>query len=222
MHDHARRSDRRDPRRPCPRRGSASGGFALIEVALALLVIAVATLGSVSWTLSGMSLEAANRETADAHDAMRGLLEELQSVPLEEVFARFNHLPEDDPNGAGTAPGGDFVIKTTRKADFLDLGTGVGLPGGKGTIAYRKVPLDVSISFPVDADGNLSESAQGADWGDRSWDFDGDGTLSADVLNTRYVMLPVRVRVRWSGAKGTRTIEHVRLLTRRTRPGDDK
>jgi hypothetical protein len=213
------RPHRDHPRHPRLGPRSASAGFALIEVALALLVIAVATLGSVSWTLSGMSLEASNREMADGHDAMRVLLEELQEVPFDEVFARFNDLPGDDPAGAGSARGSTFSIEATRKANFLDRTPD---SPSKGTIAYRKVPLEVQISFPIDEDGNLSEAAQGAEWGDRTWDFDGDGKITADALNTRYMLLPVRVRIRWSGAKGTRTLEHVRLLTHRTRPGDKK
>ncbi len=197
-------------RAACRARGSERG-MGLIEVALALLVIAVATLGSVSWTLSGMSLEAENRERADAHDAMRVLFEELQAVPFEEVFARFNADPADDPDGEGTARGGLFSIEPNRKDGFLDPAR----VAGGSTVAYRSNPLEVRVEFPVDAFGQLDESAQGADWGGRAWDLDGNGAVETGGGSTGYVLLPVRIRIRWQGHRGTRSVEHVRLLSRR-------
>ena len=193
-------------------------GFGLLEVALALVVIAVATLGSVSWTLSGMSLEADNREMADAHDAMRQLFEELNALPIEQVFARCNDDPTDDPGGEGTSRGGVFTIEAERSEHFLDATYVVPL-----SVSYqRSAPLHVEIQFPVNADGKLVESMQTPAWGDQVWDLDGDGQISDVPLTGGYKLLPVHVRLEWKGSGGTRAIEHVRLLGVRIRPEASK
>ena len=192
-------------------------GFGLLEVALALLVIAVATLGSVSWTLSGMNLEKENRERADGHDALRQLVEEIQALPFDEVFARCNADPADDPDGAGTARGGRFTIESTRADRFLDA-TYV---APESVMFQRARELEVTIEFPVDVEGRLVESAQGSDWGDQAWDLDGNGEISSDPLTGTYQLLPVYIRVDWIGAGGPAHVSLIRLLGRRVRPEAD-
>ncbi|MDA1195996.1 MAG: hypothetical protein O2894_12540 [Planctomycetota bacterium] len=219
------RSLRPSPHRPPARH--AEQGFGLVEVALALLVIAIATMGSVSWTLSGMRLDAATREEADATDALREVLEELQATPFEEVFARFNTLPEDDPEGPGTAVGGRVVLGLTGDVKALvGVPRSDGLTGGSvgeppRRAVQRAVALSVDIAFPTDGSGRLVESAMGADWGDGAIDIDGDGEITDEATISGYVLLPVRVRITWDGGGGTRTLEHVRLLTRRVRAGGE-
>lgn len=204
---------------------AAERGFGLLEVSLALVVIAVATLGSVSWTLSGMNLERANQERADAHDALRQLCEELQALPLDEVFARCNADPSDDPAGPGTARGGSFTIEATRAGGFLDANSVQGTTvkksatKGKTVTRHRRQPLAVTIRFPVDAEGRLVESAQDLSWADSPWDLDGDGEITTTPITGSFQLLPVRVQLAWVGAGGSASVSHVRLLGRRTRPG---
>lgn len=197
--------------RPRERRES---GFALVEAAVVLVAIAIAMLANVSWTVSGVSLSADNRETVAAHDALRRIFEELQEVPFEEVFARFNRLPEDDPDGANTALGGTFGVEPGRKEDFLRQDASVAT---STSIAYRHCPLNVEVSFPVNHQGRLSEIAVDTDWCSRTWDLDGDGSVEDGDVSSSYGLLPIRVRISWSGARGARSIEHVRLLKRRLR-----
>ena len=207
---------------PPQRTRGAQRGFALIEIALALLVIAIATLGGTSWTLSGVNLDADNRETAAMNDVMRRLLEELQDEPFDELFERFHDRP--------------FTIQPDRKEDFLGTdqsydgsdksgksGKSAAGPGPSGTsgIAYRKHPVNVHISFPTDAEGNLSETAMGPEWSSLAWDLDGNGETTDSVLST-YRVLPVRVTLIWFDSRGERKLEHVRLMTRRPRLGDDE
>lgn len=202
-----------------PRRARGTeAGFGLLEVALALLVIAIATLGSVSWTLSGMSLETANREEGEAHDALRQLCEELHALPFDEVFARCNTDATDDPDGPGTARGAVFTIEPTRVTGFLDR---LAVPRD-GAPRRRLLPLRVELEFPVNGMGEIVESAQGAGWSDRVWDLDGDGEIgTTPILVGSYRLLPVRIRILWTGSGGTRELEHVRLLSRRIRPESD-
>lgn len=231
-----------------PRRSAGEGGFTLVEIALALLVIAIATLGGVSWTLSGVSLDADTQETSAAHDVLRRLLEELQQVPFEELYPRYNADPQDDPDGVGTALGGAFQISPDRKEDFLGRVVGGltnggltkgglggllgGLLGGKqgpeegaaqpqavaGRVAYRKHPIDVRISFPVDESGRLNETALDGTWSNRTWDLDGDGSVSAGpIAATAVAVLPMRVQVSWPGRRGTQTVEHLRFVAKRNK-----
>lgn len=198
---------------PSRRCRAGEQGFGLLEVALALLVIAVATLGSVSWTLSGMSLETENREQADAHDALRQLCEEINALPFDEVFARCNTIPDDDPDGVGTSHGARFQIKQVQADRLLDALYVV----PDSASLQRQLPLEVSIQFPVNASGQLIESAQTPAWGDQVWDLNGDGEISDEPITGGYQILPVHIRIDWVGAGGPRHIEHVRLLSRRVR-----
>ena len=66
-------------------------------------MIAVATLSSTSMTLSESNLNKANASSADATNVMRQLVEEIESQPFEEIYARFNASSADESDGLGTA-----------------------------------------------------------------------------------------------------------------------
>jgi hypothetical protein len=235
------RQRQRRPSRPGrPRaRLHAQRGLALVEITLALLVIAVATLGSVSWTLSGMNLDTENQEHAEARAALRGVLEGMQALPFDQLYVRFNDNPADDPDGAGTAPGNHFLLLRDQGTDLLKplvkgvLGTVGSLLGGSsgtsGTSSatsadtpVRHQVLAIDVEMPVDADGLLTEVPGGVVGSDLIWDLDGNGVLEAGDRSTSYRVLPVKVRVSWKGTRGERSIEQVRLFTHRIRPEDTK
>ncbi len=189
---------------------SSERGALLIEILLALLVLALAAAGSVSSTISGMSLEQDNRETAVATDTLRHVVEELETIPLDEVFARFNADPADDPDGAGTAPGNLFAVDPHRTSGLLT--SGVLSPASAPT---HRQTMNVEFTFPLDMDGHLSEMVSGGMWGQQGWDLDGDGTLAAGDRSTTYVILPVHVRVTWVSPRGVSAVQLVRVLAHR-------
>ena len=71
-------------RNPCPGRGRS--GFALLDVCIALLVLVVAMgvlLGSI---FSAMRLAQVNESTAAANQALRGVLETLNALPIDQAL----------------------------------------------------------------------------------------------------------------------------------------
>lgn len=210
----------------------AERGALLIEILLGLLVLALAAAGSVSSTLSGMSLEEENRDTAAATNTLRHMLEELETMPLEEVFARFNADPTDDPDGVGTAIGSTFALDAFRTSGLLttELLTYANppppmtypidmdvppepLPAPKAT-ALRPL-MNVEITFPVDMDGNLAENVTGGIWGTQGWDMDGDGTIASGDRSEGYKLIPIHLRLTWTNARGAQSITAVRVLASR-------
>ncbi len=185
----------------------------LLEIIIAMLIVAAATLSSASMTLSGSKLNNANVAVADATDVMRQLVEELESHPFEELYARFNGLPDDDPDGAGTARGSQFTLAPTRRSAFLDVTAPAAPPTAKD--APRSTSFDVDIEFPEDVNGYLAEGVVGPLWGTQAWDIDGDGAPSSGDRSADYKLLPVAIRLSWADADGIHSMQVVRLLTKR-------
>ena len=81
-----------------PRR-RARAGLTLVELMLGMVVLVV-SVGSTMGALNAfVKLEDSNRETAEAHFALRRTLERLRNVPFDQVYASFNATPADDPPG---------------------------------------------------------------------------------------------------------------------------
>jgi type II secretory pathway pseudopilin PulG len=164
-------------------------GFSLVQVILAATVLTLAALSLSAVQISSMALSATNRETAHARQAARQVLEEIGTVPADEVFATFNTAPSDDPEGAGTAPGPTFSIPT-------DTG-----------------PMQVDVVFPGSSGAVLREDVTDTELG-MPRDLNGDGTVDDVNHAGDYLLLPVRIRVTWQGVTGTRSFEmHTVILS---------
>ncbi len=202
------------PRPVCHVRPRGERGILLLEVILAILVIAVATLGSASMTLSGSNLSKANISAADATNVLRQLVEELEAVAFEEIYARFNADPSDDPDGPNTALGSEFTLTPGHRRALLDMSGSPGSSDAESNV--RRTDFDVEFWFPEDVNGVLSEQVIAPLWGSQSWDIDGDGTAgNAGDRRQDYKLLPVAIRVTWTDPDGLHTVQAVRLLTRR-------
>jgi hypothetical protein len=165
-------------------------GFTVIEVIVSSAVLVIGCLGLASAVTSGARLMELNRERALAHEGARAELEVLENADFDQVFALFNASQADDPAGAGTAPGRDFAVAgLNARGNDAD-----GLPG--------------EVIFPTVGDNGLQldESYVDGRWG-MPRDLSGDGIASAGALVGNYVVLPVRVRVRWRGPSGNSTLE---------------
>jgi hypothetical protein len=102
------------------------------------------------------------------------------------VFARYNADPADDPGVAGTAPGNAF------ECPGLNV-----VPGDPDGLAGE-------ILFPV-VGGDLHEDFADFDLGFPR-DLDGDGIDGAQH-DDDYEILPLLIRVRWTGQLGLRTFD---------------
>jgi hypothetical protein len=148
-----------------------------------------------------MQLGDTNQETAQATDAARELLEILDGVEdFSQVFFLYNLDPEDDPGGPGTAPGASFDVPELRPA--------AGDPDQRvGEIHF---PTAVGASGRLELAEDADEPALGM-----PRDLDGDGLVDAEDHSTDYLLLPVTLRLRWTGANGERTLEVNTLLAGR-------
>ncbi|HLF92765.1 MAG TPA: prepilin-type N-terminal cleavage/methylation domain-containing protein [Planctomycetota bacterium] len=168
--------------------GRRSGGFTLLEVMIALAVLATAVFGFISAILHTSRLNAANRETLAAMRGAERMIETLRDTDFDKVFASYNRVPSDDPPpGYGTAPGSDF--------DVEGLSPVPGDPDGKCG----------KILFPTDSSGGqLREDTVDPDLL-MPRDLDGSGTIDRVDVSAGCKILPVEVRIDGLGIQGARS-----------------
>lgn len=181
--------------RPLPT-STAERGFTLIELMVSFSALMVILLGFSRMLLSSRMASSTTHEATIAKEAARGMLETLEAANFSQVFALYNEDGSDDPGLANSAPGKGFAVAGLAAPE----GDADGLPG--------------EILFPMKA-GELRE-----DLGE-TWlfgpidDLDCDGNPAgpdADDHAGDYRLLPVVVRVQWSGAGGTGTVEFRTVL----------
>ena len=164
----------------------ARRGITLIEVMLAVSVMSIALTSFIVGILSSSVATETSHEATIAQEAVRRMVETLQAADFTEVYALFNANGADDPDGAGTAPGNGFVV------DGLQVlsGDADGLAG--------------EIRFPTADKGGvlvLREDLVSTVFGTPR-DLSGDGVVDDEDHSGDYQLLPVWVRVQWTGKSG--------------------
>lgn len=173
-------------------------GFTLVEVAVSIAVLVIAASGLLGALVSSTSLGRVTHESAIAQQAARRVLEELQGVPFDEIFASYNASNLDDLGLTNPAVGSDFAVAGLDPAvDDAD-----GLCGEVQFPAFFVGPLLQLREDFVDA--TLGMPA----------DLNGDGDMLDDAA-ADYRVLPVRIRVRWRGVSGVRTFDLETVLCER-------
>jgi hypothetical protein len=164
-------------------------------VAVAVVLLTIALCGITGSIVASDELQNANRETALAEAGARGMIETLHGVPFAEVFARYNSYAGDNPL-TGTSPGPNFAVRGLQAAP----GDPDGLPG--------------EIIFPTTTVGGVPQLREDAAFTSLGMPRDLNGDSRVDNLNhaSDYKILPVRVRVHWSGANGVRTLDAETVL----------
>jgi prepilin-type N-terminal cleavage/methylation domain-containing protein len=175
-------------RRPRPSRQ----GFTFVELAVVLVILLVALM-IFSSTVSGMARQrTVNRESALAVNGARNMLETLRAEDFTAVYALYNADPADDPDGAGSAPGQRFLVAGLEPAPDA--------PGG----------LQGEIVFPTAVDPvdglELREDVQLRALG-MPRDLSGDFVIDDEDHAEDHFILPVQVRVSWTGTNGPRRYE---------------
>lgn len=182
----------RVPDRPYPRAPSRAG-FTFLELAVVMTILLSALL-IFSSTISGVAKQrSVNRESGLAVAAARNLLETLRSEDFTRVYALYNADPNDDPDGAGTAPGKRFAVPGLDDAPDS--------PDG----------LEGEVVFPTAVDEATGLEQLREDVAIRALgmprDLSGDGKVDGEDHSGSHFILPVQVRVRWKGATGVRQFE---------------
>lgn len=171
-------------------------GFSLIELLVASTVLVLGMLGAIGTLTTVSRLGESNRESILAYQAARSMVESLQAEAFEEVYERFNADPADDPGGAATAPGPGFDVPGLAP----QAGDADGLAG--------------RVLFPVSAGNVLREDLVDASFG-MPRDLNGDDVVDGDDHTFDCIVLPVRVRIEWTGRSGDRFVEFTNILGRR-------
>jgi len=158
----------------------------LLELVIAIGVMAVGLLGFLQSIVCAMNLARAQREMAIASEAGRQVMENMRAATFGQVFKLYNADPNDDPGAAGSAPGKNIVVA-----------------------GLRPLPADADgavgeISFPTRTAGTsvaLRENVIDTNFGTPR-DLNGDGLIDVANHTSDYRILPVMVRFDWLGATG--------------------
>lgn len=163
---------------------------------MALSVLVVALTGLLGVVFYGGRLREAYREQVRAQTAARSVLEMMRAERLEEVYARYNDDPADDPGGSGTGHGSAFPVE--------GLVSPAGRPAGR--IFFPEAGTPPTLREDV-ADPAFDMPA--------GKDLNGDGRIDSDSRARDYQLLPVRIVVEWQGKGKGRRLEVAALLTRK-------
>ena len=144
--------------------------------------------------LATIALSRSNRELSAATDAAQAVMEALRDEDdFRQVFARWNDTVDDDPDAA--SPGNAFDVRGLEPLrNDPDGRVGEVIFPGDG-VTLRENVNDRTLGMPRDLD-----LVDGVDADDHAGD---------------YRILPVIVRVRWSGAAGTQQIQLTGTLAQR-------
>lgn len=159
-------------------------------MATVILIIAIGGLSSAVVSTNKLARE--SEETALAYAALKEMTETIQAVDFADVFATFNADPNDDPDGAGTAPGQSFAVfgLDAQPNDADGLAGRITFPtiaGAGGLDELREDDADVTLGMPRD--------------------LNGDGAVDNLDHSGDYLLLPLNVQIQWQGANGNRALD---------------
>jgi prepilin-type N-terminal cleavage/methylation domain-containing protein len=182
------------------RADSRRAGMTLVEVMVATVVLTISVYLLSSTITATVGLTSAKREMATAMVATRSQLEYMRGREFREVFALFNHDPDDDPGGPGTAPGPHFAVEGLRPR-----------PGdADGMVGEVILPAQGSVLLENGDNPAL----------DMPRDLNGDLHVDAADHASDYLVLPVQVRLEWTGRSGERRFERFTMLAALEKLGD--
>jgi len=167
--------------------GGERSGFSLVEIVFVMTILLVGMGMFVQTITSTSKLGPVNREAVLAMTAARSVVEQIRSEATAGVLARYNANAGDDPGGPGTAPGSGFAVLglTPVPGDPDGLAGEIVLPTTGGQLL--ETFTDPLFGFPRDVNG--------------------DGLRDALDHSGDYEVLPLLVRVRWTGQAGPRTLD---------------
>lgn len=168
----------------------------LLEITIAITLMATGMVVSSKSIVSSMVATETARETTAATQAARSIVETLRATQFSDVFATFNADAADDPGGAGTAPGSGHVVPglDPQQGDPDGLALEIRFPAAAGAPGVlREDIVDPALGMPRD--------------------LNGDGVMDAVDHSGDFQILPVVVRIQWTGAIGSSQMEFKTILT---------
>src|SRR5262245_30642656 len=165
------------------RRRRTVRGFTLIELMVSFSALLIVMLGFSRMLLSSHMASSTTHEATLAKEAARSMVEQLQAMPLTDVYPTYK---------ASQEASGFEVLGLDAPLDDAD-----GRPG--------------RILFP-EQNGALSELVSKPPYGWGSIDMDRDGVCQSANVSATYKRLPVVVRVEWRGSGGDGSVEFTTVL----------
>lgn len=173
-------------------RRRAEAGFSLIETMIVLGTVTLTILGVITAHITCARLGQTNHETQAAAQRVRSMMEEISATDVSEVPALYDHVPGNDPGGAGTAPGNNFFTSALSSNNS----------GTRGL-----------IELPVNNAGEVREDLDMPALG-MPRDLNGDGVIDSANHAADFHVLPVIARFRWGGISGNRELRLMTILAR--------
>lgn len=183
------------------RQHAPRSGVTLVEIAVAMLVFAVASGVMLQTMAAGHGLRGTAQEEWLATSAAQNVLERIRNEAFRDVVRLYDANPFNDPGGAGTAPGATFDVPG------LDP-----TPGDEDGFVGEVVLPVVNVGTEVAPSWQVRED-QGEGLLGLPRDLSGDAVIDASDHAEDYAILPVMVRVRWTGRHGRRELRFFTSLT---------
>lgn len=185
---------------------TSRGGVTIIELMVVMAVLGVAVVMFTSMVIETAKQRGINRENAIASNAARIMVEQMRNENFLDAYAMFNQDPDDDPGGAGTAPGHLFEVAG------LNL-----LPTTPdGMVGLVEFP-EMLVQPPTEKGQGKGESSPPLEWQLREdyvseklglpRDLNGDSIIDQLDHEDDYFILPVHIVIEWRGSNGPRRID---------------
>jgi len=181
-------------------RGRGEAGFSLIEVAVAVGILAVALTGLLGAMTLAMRGSAYSGEVLVAQDAARAKAEEMGGREHRLIFCLYNGTTADDPGGSGTAPGDAFAVPGLTPVSPATTAGKVIFPTNAAGTRLREDPSTAmpELGMPKDLNGDLDTSDSF---------FYEDIDPGDDYERLKNVLLPAKIVITWTGATGPQKYE---------------
>lgn len=166
-------------------RARLNAGLSLVEISIAMIILAGALLALLSAIVSSDRLRQSTREQVLATNAARRVIERLRSEDFATIYATYRPgqaaatFPVEGLNPDGATPIGSITFPT------------------------------------AGAPAQLCETVVDAAWGmsPAGRDLNGDGDATDVDVSATYELLPVRVTIRWRSLSGPTQIVVDTLIT---------
>lgn len=163
----------------------------MVEVMVAVVILTVSVYILSSTVTATIGHSGIKRERGLAVDGAMNLFEQMRAEPFDELFARYNSDPGDDPGGPGTAPGRHFSV--------LGLDPQPSDPDGfVGEIILPELTSRAGAQLREDHQSDELSMPR---------DLNGDLVVDGEDHAMDYIVLPITLRLSWEGRSGRRSFE---------------
>lgn len=174
---------------------AARSGFSLVDVCLSMALLVVGLGVLIGSTFSAMKLDQVNASTALANQALRGMCEEMQAMPIDEVLDSYV-LRGDEDERARDAKLARLTLRDPALASRA----------GKKPVAAAR--------FPLDGDGRTLREDLDLPALGLPRDLDGDGAIDSADKRATFRILPVVLELDWEGPSGPQHLQVSSVLRR--------